>query len=373
MRWIFQLIIATCIVMAGQKPQTGVCGLDPSTNLEGFGLKIFRVESALYPFVQVYIRTFDQDMNPLINLNHSNIGLMVKGQVYDPLKKQYMIQSIRGRQEALRSIIVIDTSKTMAGPPFLSALKATARFIDAKRPQDQVAILALNDNAEGYSLISNYERDQGTLGRRLADIMAKGEKTKLFDGVAAALQLAGTASAGGTTTNDASYVASTSIILLSDGKDDGSALTREELMTRISSLPVPIPIYSLAYTKVEEKYLNNIIALSKNSFGKYYPIDNSTERMTRCVENIQNIMQSDYVVTFRGYIPVDGNRYTVKVGVEYPSGSGKMRYSSDSFETIALPQIEKVLQLQEKLNMTLPILKDANPYYENKFIQSPGK
>ncbi len=57
---------------------------DPSTNLQGYGLKIFRVESGLYPFVQAYIRTYDQEMNPLVNLNAMNIGLMVKGQVYNP-------------------------------------------------------------------------------------------------------------------------------------------------------------------------------------------------------------------------------------------------------------------------------------------------
>ena len=59
---------------------------------QGYGLKIFRVESGLYPFVHVYMRTFDQEMNPLVNLNVLNIGVMVEGRAYDPRKKQYVIQ-----------------------------------------------------------------------------------------------------------------------------------------------------------------------------------------------------------------------------------------------------------------------------------------
>ncbi len=49
----------------------------------GYGLKIFRVNSVLYPFVQVYVRTFDNNKRPLVNLNAMNIGLMVKGRSYD--------------------------------------------------------------------------------------------------------------------------------------------------------------------------------------------------------------------------------------------------------------------------------------------------
>ena len=55
-----------------------------NAGIQGYGLKIFRVESALYPFVHVYMRTFDQDMNPLVNLNVLNIGVMIEGRAYDP-------------------------------------------------------------------------------------------------------------------------------------------------------------------------------------------------------------------------------------------------------------------------------------------------
>ena len=339
--------------------------LPASTNLEGFGLKIFRVESALYPFVQVYFRTFDQNMMPLVNLNELNIGIMVKGRSYDMAKRQYMVQSIRNREEATRTVLVIDCSKTMAGQPFTEALRAMARYIDSKRKQDQVAIIAINDASPGYEVVSMFERDSEALGRRLGDVKCDGNTTRLYDAIAAAIQMCGMVSQGGTQTSDAEYIVSSSIVVFSDGKDEGSSLSREDLNSRITSLKLPVPIYSLAYTKVEPQYLKNLEALSKNSFGIYYPLGESLDRMQRCVEEIQNILQNDYVVTLRAYLPVDGESHALKVGLEYPSRSGKMTYQGAEFEAIEPPPVKQILDAQAKIAQALQPLPDGNPYMQN--------
>jgi Mg-chelatase subunit ChlD len=338
-----------------------------ATNLQGYGLKIFRVESGLYPFVHVYIRTYNQDMEPLLNLNTMNIGMMVKGRVYDPAMKQYIIQPVRKRGEAVRTVLVIDTSKTMKGNPFEASLRAAARFIDAKRPQDQVAIIALDDNSDGYTIISNFERDYGTLGRRLADLHATGEKTRLYDGLAAAMELTAGSGPGSDSPNQGDYIVSSSIIVMSDGKDEDSSINRSDLMTRISMMRLPIPIFSIGFSKIEKKYLRNLQALSKNTFGKYYYIGSNYNNITRNVEDIQNVLQSDYVLTFRAYVPVDGEKHSLKVGIEYPTGSGKMRYDAATFESMEPPPMPQVLAIQDKLDKALPNLEGKSPYLVNPY------
>jgi len=327
----------------------------------GYGLKIYRTDYSLYPFIQIYLRTFDGDMQPLVNLNERNIGLMIQGRPYDPMKMQFGIQSIRKRQEATRSVLVIDASKSMAGTPFEDALRASIRFIESKRPQDEVAVLAIRDTREGYEVVSQFERDEKALARRIADIRADGQKTRLYDSVGAALQMCGMSSQGSVV--EGNYVVSCSLVVMSDGRDEGSSITREELMTRISNLAIPIPIYSLAYSKVSREYFKNLEALSKNSFGIYYPIGETTSQMQRIVEQIQNILQSDYVVTLRSYLPVDGARHNIKLGVEYPSGSGKFVYDDSYFEAIQPPPFPKVQEAIMMLNQKIPALPDGNPYY----------
>ena len=138
-------------------------------------------------------------------------------------------------------------------------------------------------------------------------------------------------------------------------------------MTRISNLRIPVPIYSVAYTKVEPAYLKNLQALSKNSFGKFYDIGEAFENMTSVLEEVQNIFQIDYVVTLRAYLPVDGRVHRLKLGTEYPSGSGKFRYETAEFETLEPPPRGKILAAQQQLDKALPRLQDNNPYIVNPF------
>lgn len=338
----------------------------------GYGLKIYRTDYSLYPFVQVYLRTFDAQMQPLVNLNERNIGLMVKGRTYDPMKRQFGIQSIRSREEATRSVLVIDASRSMAGAPFEDALRASIRFIESKRPQDEVAVLAIRDTAQGFDLVSQFERDERALARRIADIRADGMNTRLYDSIGAAMQMCGM-SAQGSIGVGGNPVVSCSVVVLSDGQDDGSSLSREELMTRISNMSIPIPIYSLAYSRISPAHFRNLEALSKNSFGVYYLIGETTSQMQRVVESIQNILQSDYVLTFRSYVPVDGNRHNLKIGVEYPSGSGKYVFDDASFEAIQPPPHPMVNEAIAKLTQRIPALDDQNPYWDQSSVpNAPG-
>jgi len=328
---------------------------------EGYGLKIFRVESGLYPFVQVYFRTFDAEMEPLVNLNELNIGVMVKGRAYDPVKAQYRISSIRDRNEAVRTVLVIDSSGSMAGPACDEARRAAARFIDSKRPQDQVAILAISDSKDGHDVISNFERDAGALGRRLADIKCDAKTSRLYDAIAAALKMSGMVSQGKSAAGETDYIVSNSIVVMSNGRDEGSAVTRDDLSTRISSLAVPIPIYAIAASKDSTNF-KNLEALSKNSFGKYYDVGETLSRMQKVIEGIQNIQLSDYVVVLRSYVPVDGEEHPMKLGVEYPSRSGKMTYEATKFEALEAPPIPAVKEKLAVLNQLIPALPDNNPY-----------
>ena len=360
------LALAALLVLNLVSPPAGVAAAAG----QGYGLKIFRVESALYPFVHVYLRTFDQDMQPLVNLNVLNIGVMVEGRAYDPKKRQYLIQPILNREEATRSVLVLDTGKGMQNADFEAMVRAAARFIDAKRPQDQVALLALDNSAEGYSLLSNFEREPATLGRRLADLQPRADKVRLYDGVAAAMQLAAGAVGGGSSSSDVDYTVSSSIVVLSNGRDDDSAITRSDLMTRISGLKIPVPIYTLSFTGSEERDQRNLQALAKNSFGKHYRITAGYDTITRNIEEIQTIMQNDYVLTFRSYIPVDGGRHNVKIGVEYPTGSGIMYYDSSTFEAIEPPTFPRVLEAQQKIDQVIPAIREDELYLKNPY--APG-
>nr|VFK38057.1 MAG: von Willebrand factor type A domain-containing protein [Candidatus Kentron sp. TC]VFK38982.1 MAG: von Willebrand factor type A domain-containing protein [Candidatus Kentron sp. TC]VFK54612.1 MAG: von Willebrand factor type A domain-containing protein [Candidatus Kentron sp. TC] len=331
----------------------------------GYGMKIFKVESGLYPFVQVYFRTFDQNQMPLVNLTPLNVGVMVKGRVYDPTKGQYTVDSLLQRQEAIRTVMVIDASASMMGEPFDQARLAIGGFLESKRPQDEVAVLAVRDTEDGFRMVSNFERDGKALARRLANANATGKSSRIYDTIGAAIQMCGLSSQGSVSPSPKNYIVSCSIVVFSDGYDQGSAISRGELNGRITAMEIPIPIYSLAYSRLNKKHFRNLEALSKNSFGKYYTVGETASRMQNILEEIQHILQTDYVVTFRAYEKVDGEEHIFKVGLDYPVRSGKYRFEKGRFEAIQLPPVtEELKNLYKALNSRIPALDGGNPYYE---------
>ena len=298
-----------------------------------FALKVYHVNFGFYPIVEAYVRTWDENQEPKENVNIANIGVQVKGKNYDPktaiLANQYGIETLEKRGEGFRTVVVLDASGSMAVEPFADALNALKTFVEAKRPSDQIAVLAIRDTDTGYAVVSPFESNPTMLYQRIRDVKPDGQKTRLYDAVAGALEM------GATAFGDTQVVLTT-IVVLSDGNDEGSAVTRSELINRIGQLNLPLPIHSVAFTKGDKTHLQNIEALSTATFGRYWNLDD-TKQLSTTMQHIHRINRSDYVVTFRAYVPVDGVSYTFRVGVEYPSGTGKFMYGSAAFEAMDSP------------------------------------
>ena len=337
---------------------------------EQYAFKIYAVNSGFYPIVQVYMRTWDQNRDPLVNVNYANIGLMVKGKNYDPAifdptsrKTQYTIESLQNRQEGFRTVFVIDCSLSMAGKPFADAQSALMKYVEVKRPADQIAVIAIRETDQGYELVSGFEKDPTLLYQRILDIKCDGKNTRLYDAIASAMELCATASQGGTSNAGSEHAVLSTIVVLSDGNDEGSAVARDELMNRIGQLPIPVPIFSLAYSHRNKAAFGNLEALSKGSFGRYWTHDDS-QSFAATVQAIHQINRADYVLTFRAYQEIDGAKHPIKVGISYPSNTGRFVYDDGEFEAIDSPAqyVPEARALFDQLQAMHPKLANSCPY-----------
>ena len=335
-----------------------------------YAFKIYAVNSGFYPIVQVYMRTWDQNRDPLVNVNYANIGLMVKGKNYDPAifdpatrKTQYTIETLQNRQEGFRTVFVLDCSLSMAGKPFADAQSALMKYVEIKRPADQIAVIAIRDTDQGYELASGFEKDPTLLYQRIMDIKCDGQKTRLYDAVAGAMEMCATASQGGTSNDGSEHAVLSTIVVLSDGHDEGSAVARDELMNRIGQLPIPVPIFSLAYSHRNKAAFGNLEALSKGSFGRYWTHEDS-QSFGATVQAIHQINRSDYVLTFRAYQEIDGAKHPLKVGISYPSNTGRFIYGDGEFEAIDSPAkyVPEARAVFDQLQAMHPQLANNCPY-----------
>jgi hypothetical protein len=67
---------------------------------------------------------------------------------------------------------------------------------------------------------------------------------------------------------------------------------------------------------------------------------------------------------------VDGEGHAFKLGIEYPSGSGKYTYQSSQFEAIDPTPLSPIRKQIEELNKRLPTLPDSNPYMTSATSES---
>lgn len=367
------LMVVTCWIQSSELKAQSVSD-------QTFTFKVYATNYATYPFVMAYFRTFDQNRDPLVNLNYANVGLMVKGFAYDPKNVdlvnktcQYSIETLENRDESFRTVFVLDASKTMEGAPFTDAMAALSTFISMKRPNDEISVLAVRDTNEGYQIVSNFEKDANLLMHALSEVQPDGMQTRLYDTVGAALEMCATASKASTSAmGTASYPILNSIVVLSDGKDEGSAVQRAELISKINTLDIPIPIFSLAFSTLDPGFFLNLEALSKATFGRYWLVSQTSE-FVNIIRKIHQINRGDYVVTFRSYVPVDGSKHPYKIAVQYPSNTGKSLHEAGEFEAIdstpfrAQPAFSA---LMEKLEKHYPLLEQG-PYMIAKPTPGP--
>jgi len=367
-KMVLVLFFATCLISCVQA-SNNVQTVQPE-NQRGFetgayGLKIYHVNSIFYPFVMVYFRTMDMKKDPLINLTPFNVGLMVEGKAYDNYKKQFILETLQGRTEGIRTTIVLDCSSSMWGNSFQEAIRSVNSYINMKSPSDEIAIIAITENVE---IISPFIKDKDKLSLLLRDLKPIGSKSRLYDGIARAMQLS--YSAPGTTIGGSTeFSVLSNIIVISDGNDNGSLMSADNLVNKINSMNVPVPIYTLAYsTQSGVAYNNKLQLLSESSYGRFWTI-NSTSMITRIMDEIQSINRHDYVLTFRAYLPVDGRKHNLKVVLNY---EGRANFDSADVETMEVPLFtDQMRRARMSLERRIPALPDSNPYLSS--TKSPSE
>lgn len=327
-------------------------------NMATYGMKVYHVNSMYYPFVMAYFRTMDVNKEPLLNLTPFNVGLMVEGKAYDPYKKQYYLEPLSNRVEGIRTCIVLDCSQSMWGRSFSDAINACISYVRLKRPSDEIAIITVSEQIQ---LITPFISDRQKLELLLRDLQPLGKRTRLYDGIAQALRLCYSATAS-TFGSKGNHIILKNILLISDGNDIGSIVTRDNLFDNISKLSPPIPIYSLAYSTDRHNNFSNIALLSETSYGRLWRL-NSSSMLTKIVDKVHQINRHDYVLTFRSYLPVDGKKHNLKILLNY---EGRAHVDSAEFETMQLPLInDQMKRSKMALERNIHFLSNQDPYYNN--------
>jgi hypothetical protein len=158
-----------------------------------------------------------------------------------------------GSAKGAAYLFVVDTSGSVKGAPLEGIKKSAREFVRLMGPKDRAGIMTFDDNAE---LVSPITSEKTTLGREINELRTAGTQTVLFDALIKANNFL--------TVEDRE---NRFMVLFSDGKDEGSQSTLEEVTKETHRSGVSI--LSVGYTRVERDYLAILKKLAGKTGGNF--------------------------------------------------------------------------------------------------------
>lgn len=156
-----------------------------------------------------------------------------------------------GPGESYSMLLLIDTSGSVKGPPLEGIKKSAMAFVDLLDVTDRCAVITFNDEA---NLVVPFVSGKDRLSRDIASLACEGKNTVLFDALNYAFELLARE-------KDRRRF----VVLFSDGKDEGSHVTFQEVIPRAQKSG--IIVFCLGYSRIERRYLKNMENIAQQTEG----------------------------------------------------------------------------------------------------------
>src|SRR5205814_341980 len=123
------------------------------------------------------------------------------------------------------------------------------------------------DYAEAAETVAPFSDDKGEVAGKAAKITFTGKSFLLYDGLAQALSLYAAAASPGKGGAHTLLPAAKAIIVISDGRDNGSAIDVEKIISDAGKRH--IPVHAIGHSEMDQDSLSNLESLARRTGGSY--------------------------------------------------------------------------------------------------------
>jgi VWFA-related protein len=229
-------------------------------------------------------------------------------------------------------VLVLQASGAMAGVE-QDLKKAAAAFVNALGEKDQVAVV---DYAESAETIAPFSADKGEVAGKIAKITMTGKSFLLFDGLAQAISLFAATPGKGQQAAGA-LPAPKAIIVIADGRDNGSATDVEKVISDAGKRH--IPIHAVGHSELEQDPLAQLEQIARRTGGTYKAAPN-VDDLSKGLTVVKDYISKAYVIDWKTRLAHDGKEHKIEIAMESDSGPGlkssRMVRTPDYFDWIRL-------------------------------------
>lgn len=245
-------------------------------------------EQVSVSYVMVPFTALAPNGAPVMNLKAKDVSLLVDNQ---PVATDMFEMSFNA---PVSWTILLDGSGSMGLAGKIDAAKAAINALTARRrPGDDFALYVFDSGGHANALVPFTENPSAIT--RALDVVTPWGKTAFFDALA---EMPARSELGRNP--------SRAIILLSDGIDNNSKLTREQIQARLEAVAIPIYAFGLrepaelkqvpAITE-EMANIDLLEELATATGGKLF-VGNQPEQIAQAMDGIERALRAQYLIGF---------------------------------------------------------------------------
>jgi Mg-chelatase subunit ChlD len=191
------------------------------------------------------------DIGPGVTVRPNDIQLVEDGR---RTVRANEVQRFADSGHALAWVLCVDVSGTMRGEPLFSMKLALRAFIERTRPEDRIALITFADEPR---LEAKFGEGRDVLERAVWDLRHRGRYTVLYEALHDALQLL-----------DAPGLPERRrILVISDGKDEGSARSVESIIATAQQMGVAVD--GIGHGKIDPRF-SQVLGRFSDTTGGYF-------------------------------------------------------------------------------------------------------
>ena len=261
----------------------------------GYSVKVNQIDTANFPEIRAYVSVVDDTSKPVTDLSKNYFAVTEDG-ASGPA--DFKIESMLLSGEPIAVVLAIDTSGSTRGKVIKHAREAALKFVEGLGENDLVAIVDFNDQEH---IISEFTSDKETLSKAILGLDVAGTKTTLYDAIYKALEMG----------SRPALPFRRVVIVLTDGKDEGSALTIDDGITKAQVSNIPVYTIGLG-SKVDKQTLKRISRLT----GGTFLFASTSADLATLYDMISEQLKNQYILTYiSNSISGDGQQHTLGLSV----------------------------------------------------------
>lgn len=250
-----------------------------------------------FPEISLRVNINSGPYLPKYNLSEDDISVYENG-----YKVNYIKVTGKEKHQAgmIYFVLSVDSSKSISENYLNVVKKSVAEILLKTDSNDKIAVFRFNDKVV---LMNDFSSDKNTILSNVEKIEREGTKTVLYDSIFDSISLLKSTTEG-----------FKSVIIFTDGKDEGSSVTADDVISYAKSSNIPLHFMCMN----SSANISKMQRISRLTGGRMILGENISE-VPAMYRNLMGEINSEYVITYKSQLKAGDSNIPLKVNVRFDS------------------------------------------------------